>query len=164
MASQMKKFIAVIGNTNSGKSTIIQSLTGCRTRNYRGRVTDLASGKEIEVIASSPQENPMSQAQLKKMMKNVARRPQSVGLIIAIQPTTPRKRLCMEDIFAIALQHRLAPYAFVLALPYKGTSTRIDIHEVERRLATSRVPVQVINGKRFAHLNASIIRDVAGLL
>jgi len=30
----MKPFVAVVGDKDSGKSTIIQSLTGCRTHSF----------------------------------------------------------------------------------------------------------------------------------
>jgi ABC-type phosphate/phosphonate transport system ATPase subunit len=36
--SLKKKFIAVIGRRKAGKSTVIQSLTGCKNGAFRGRV------------------------------------------------------------------------------------------------------------------------------
>ncbi len=38
----MKQFVAVIGNRNSGKSTVIKSLTGCSSSSYRGFVHGLS--------------------------------------------------------------------------------------------------------------------------
>jgi energy-coupling factor transporter ATP-binding protein EcfA2 len=158
-----RKFIAVIGNGSAGKSTIIQSLTGCPTRSYCGRVTDRLTGKEIEVIASSPQEKPIAEEKLRRMLKYAAKRRKSAGMVIAVRPSETTKRLSMEEIFTLAASFRLAPYGFVLSPAHKRNSRPVNLSEVRNRLAPSSVPIQAINGKRFAHINASIIRDTAGL-
>jgi GTP-binding protein EngB required for normal cell division len=55
----MKTFILLIGASNSGKSTVIQSLTGCKSRTAdSGYVVDYSTGRKIYVIVSSPQESP----------------------------------------------------------------------------------------------------------
>ena len=158
----MRKFVAVVGHANAGKSTIIQSLTGCRTRTFRGRVTDYASGTEIEVVAASPQERDISESALKQMLRNAASRKHSAGVVIAIQPTRPKKRLSLEHLLDLAAQFSLAPYLFLLSPGYSQARS-LDRSALEQRLTGYDVPVNVLNGKRFAHFNASIIRNTAGL-
>jgi hypothetical protein len=98
------------------------------------------------------------------MLKSAASRSQSTGLIIAIQPKKKtNKRLKMEEIFSLASRHQLSPYAFVLSPGYKDGSHAIDLTDIRTRLASSPVHLQAINAKRFSHINASIIRDTAGL-
>ncbi len=162
-SAPVKKFVAVVGNQNSGKSTIIQSLTGCPTRTYRGRVTDMASGKEIEVIAASPQERPIALTQLAKVFRAAAKRHQSAGVVMAIQPTKATRRPRMEVIVALASRYGLSPYAFLLAPGYGRRSPKVNIADVKGRLAASGASLQILDGTRFAHLNASVIRDTVGL-
>lgn len=59
----MKPFIAVIGSANSGKSTVIKSLTGCKNGTFRGVIHDNLTGKQVFVCAASPQEMKISDAQ-----------------------------------------------------------------------------------------------------
>jgi len=158
----MKRFVAVIGDPNSGKSTIIQSLTGCKNKTFRGCVKDHASGTEIEVVASSPQEKTISKRRLTRMFRRAAQRPQSAGLIMAIQPNQPHTRICMEDLFALARQFNLSPYAFVLSPGYQTQPSKGQTKKVEDRLVGYTTRINIVNGKRFSHLNAAIIRDTVG--
>jgi len=98
----MKPFIAVVGGRNAGKSTVISSLTGCPSRTYRGFVVDLAANESIYVIASSPQEKPLAAAELTRVLNRVTADPQCHGIVIAIQPSQPYRRLSMEVIFRAA--------------------------------------------------------------
>lgn len=158
-----RKLVAVIGGGNAGKSTIIQSLTGCPTRTFCGRVRDSASAKEIEVLAASPQERNISTADLRRMLKDAAERPNSTGMVIAMRPSRSRKRQSMENVFLLASEYGLSASAFLIAPGYKNAPSQTDVNETLGRLAASNVPVQRLNGERFAHINASIIRDTAGL-
>src|SRR5215469_8372198 len=144
-----RKLVAVIGGDNAGKSTVIQSLTGCRSRTFSGHVIDSLSGKEIHVLAASPQERRISDADLKRILKNAAHRPNSAGMVIAMRPSLSRRRQTMEQIFSIASRCGLASTAFVLAPGYKNSPSQRKVDNTLERLAAANVPVQLLNGKRF---------------
>ena len=100
----MKKFIAVIGGHDAGKSTVIVSLTGCRYRSLQGPVIDELSKEKIYVIASSPQEKELSQEEssqkklsqkklFQDIISKVGQDKKYQGLIMAIEPSRPRRRI-----------------------------------------------------------------------
>jgi energy-coupling factor transporter ATP-binding protein EcfA2 len=156
-----KKFVAVIGDQNSGKSTVIQALTGCRNAAFRGRMEEKTSGKWIEVIASSPQEKDIRD--LAERIKAATSDSQCLGVVIALQPNHPRnreKRPWIEDVFDLAKKSRMARYAFVISEPYdRKKSDAIEVAEIDKRLRNYGIqePIQELDGRRFAHVNASKI-------
>ena len=83
----MKKLVVVIGYKNSGKSTIIQSLTGCPTKSFCDFVIDEDTKNSVFVIASSPQEDPMTEEKLHQILDSVIAKGRCSGVVIAIQPT-----------------------------------------------------------------------------
>jgi Fe-S cluster assembly ATPase SufC len=100
----MKPFVAVIGDRKSGKSTIIRSLTGCPTGSFVGEVAEKVHGKKIYVIAHSLQEKeelPKGES-LSAILKKVIKDNNILGIVIAIQPNNPTKKISMENIFRSA--------------------------------------------------------------
>jgi energy-coupling factor transporter ATP-binding protein EcfA2 len=154
-----KRFIAVIGNSNSGKSTIIQSLTGCKNHSIRDWVIDKREGNWLWVVCSSPQETPMSVNELKRIIREAVGKAKCVGLIVAIQPNSPKSRLSMEDVFvAVDVSGAFENYAYVISKGYEGNSrsfaeTQDRVHGVSRN-----TEVYEIDGRKFAFQNASFIR------
>ena len=160
------KFIAVIGQRNAGKSTIIRALTACKTVGFRGPIEDLKTKKWIEVIASSPQERDMPN--LAARMRSAANDPNCLGIVAALQPSYPRTHILMEDVFKIAQKHHAKCYAFAISQPYdENRADGVEIADLEARLATSRIrlnrPMQSLDARRFAYLNAAIIQKTVGL-
>jgi energy-coupling factor transporter ATP-binding protein EcfA2 len=154
-----KPFVAVIGFGNSGKSTIIQSLTGCKHHSLRDWVTDKHTGDWIMVICSSPQEIPMSSKELKRVVSEAANKPKCIGLVMAIQPTETRRRVSLEDVFAeVDSTKAFENYAYIIATEYGGG--RRDYETLAERVesASPATKVYEIDGRRFAFFNASFIR------
>lgn len=158
-----KKFIAVIGNRNSGKSTIIRSVTGVNASTSPERVTDLSTKKWILVVSHSPQEQPISPDQLRKEMKVAATNALSLGMVIALQPNNPTSRLSIEDVFEMAQGCAFECHVFVIEKPYKG-SDGTDPEIIRERLVQFdiKTPIQSLDARRFAHMNAAVIRDIVG--
>ena len=150
-----KPFVAVIGNRDSGKSTIIRSLTGARTSQFRGKVMDKATSRTIEVIGSSPQENLLSLSDLRKILKGAASSSACNGVVCALQPTNPRTRLSMERVLQEAIAQGFSVHAFILDPDYAGRAGQETV--VTTRLSTIGVIPTRIDSQRFAHLNAAFI-------
>ncbi len=156
-----KKLVAVVGYGNAGKSTIIQSLTGCSGRGYEGYVEDHCSNESVYVFASSPQENPYGKAPTREDQK--ARFQQDLekltancrGVVIAIQPTNPRVKVAMEDIFEIALALGFECWSFWLSPYYDGRT----VNEIDLASRTpSKVKTSTLDARRFALKNANAIQ------
>jgi energy-coupling factor transporter ATP-binding protein EcfA2 len=158
----VKPLILVIGGTNSGKSTIISSLTGCLYHTFRGEVKDNATGKIIYIIGSSPQEESLELREFSRILNNVHNKPSTIGLVIAVQPTYPRTRLSLEDIVQKAQENnRFIIYSFLLDPPYDGEG--IDVEQTRNRLTALGLVVRYLDARRFAFLNALDIRQVTGI-
>ncbi len=158
----MKPFIAVIGTRNAGKSTVIRSLTGCPTKSWRDVVKDKSTGRGIYAIASSPQEDPLDRERFREIVEQVARDESILGLVMAVQPSWPATRLSLEDIFQI-VQGRLSPTAVMLHPPYNDNGASPPAQSVQARLKPFGVTLIVLDGRRFAYLNASNTRGLAGI-
>lgn len=163
-----KKFIAVVGYRKSGKSTIIQSLSGCHNHSFRGFITDHSINLSIYVHAPSPQERPSTdEAAFGKLLGRVATNKACQGLVIAIQPTLARERLRMERMFEMAREAGFESYAFVLEFPFndkKQAEKRIgNFENIKKRILDSDPETSVISidGRRFASLNSEAIRSIA---
>jgi predicted kinase len=157
-----KKLVAVIGYGKSGKSTIIQSLTGCESRSFEGVVSDLADGQSIYVHTASPQEKPETdEERFKIILKQVVKDAAIQGLVIAIQPTMATARLRMEVMFQLAKKAGLLNYAFILDPPRNDAS--INFEYVSKRVLEGDPDASVfkLNGRRFAILNAEAIRALS---
>jgi hypothetical protein len=160
------KFIAVIGQRNAGKSTIIRALTACKTVGFRGRVEDGKTNEWIEVIASSPQERDMPDLATK--MRKAANDPDCLGVVAALQPDYRGKRICMEGVFEIAQKCHAKCYAFIISQPYDEERARgVSLTKVTTRLTEFRIrlakPIHPLDARRFAHLNAAEIQKIANL-
>jgi hypothetical protein len=160
-----KKLIAIVGYGKSGKSTIIQSLTGCGSRSFIGEVRDKAVGGSIYVYATSPQEqNPsITQAKFVNLLRKIASDPKIQGLVIAIQPVNPTVRLSMEVIFQLAKQMNFESYAFILDPPWNKASIRFDYVSNRIRESDPNAYIFKLNGRRFAIANSEKIRSITEL-
>jgi hypothetical protein len=152
----MKRLIGVVGFANAGKSTVIQSLTGCPTKTGIHVVADRLSSRSVLVFAASPQENSEANGEFESRLRRAGKDPNNLGVVVAIQPTLPTKRLGLEDMVRIAKRNGFAPHLFVLEPPHSGRARRVTVRDVQTRVG--RVKVQKIDGRRFAHLSA---REIA---
>ncbi len=152
----MKQFVAVIGNRNSGKSTVIKSLTGCSSSSYRGFVEDDDTKRRIYVICSSPQELELNLSKFQKIIEKCVSDPNCQGLVMAIQPSHPTKRLSLDNIFAeVSDNAAFQLNAFLLNPGRKGPHPNTE--NIVFRLKKVSVRLKVLDGRRFSHINASII-------
>jgi energy-coupling factor transporter ATP-binding protein EcfA2 len=158
----MKPLILVIGSANSGKSTVISSLTGCSHRTFRGEIEDKVSGKIIYVICSSPQEDPLRLGDFPRILNKVLDKLEIIGLVVAVQPTHPRTRLSLEDMVQKAQEtKRFKIYSFLLDPPYNGDGSYVNQTRI-RLNAMGIVPIS-LNGKRFALFSANDIHRITGI-
>jgi hypothetical protein len=160
------KFIAVIGQRNAGKSTIIRALTACKTVGFRGRMRDHKTNKWLEVIASSPQERSMPD--LAKRIRDAANDQDCLGIVAALQPSYPTTHIWIEDVFKIAQKHDAKCYAFAIAQPYdENPANGVNISNLKERLSKAHIrlekPIRSLDARRFAYLNAAIIQKAASL-
>jgi hypothetical protein len=151
----MPKFVAVVGQRNSGKSTIIRSLTGCSTRGYRGFIEDNLTGRSIYVVCSSPQEDPLSPEGLRGILSEVSARENCQGLIMATQPNRPYERLSMEEILNEASTRQFQVHVFVIDPDQSGAQGASTI--VASRLSNLGITPTVLDGRRFSLVNAQEI-------
>ena len=160
-----KKFVAVIGYRRSGKSTIIRSLTGCGSGAFVGEVCDNAANVSLFVHAPSPQEfGKTDEGAFDKFLQRCKRSQQIQGLVSAIQPTLPNRRLSLEKMFSLARQRGFESCAFILEHPYKGVRIGNFERIKERVLNTDpNARVFALDGRRFAILNAEAIRSLCRL-
>jgi hypothetical protein len=157
----MQSFVAIIGNQNSGKSTVIKSLTGCHANNFRGFVVDKATNESIYVVCSSPQEMSIglkSIGDLRKILSLVKSSKTCRGIVMAIQPSRPTAKLSMETILAEVQLHPFHIFAYVLDPGHNGPSVALPI--VNARLASHLITSQALDGRRFAHRNAEIVNSI----
>jgi hypothetical protein len=83
--------------------------------------------------------------------------------VVAVQPTDTYIRLSLEQIIEGAQRRdRFVIRAFVFDPPYHHGGS-ININDVRRRLAASGIPVHVLDGRRFAFLNALEIKTITGI-
>jgi energy-coupling factor transporter ATP-binding protein EcfA2 len=155
MGAMMKPFIAVVGNRDSGKSTIIRSLTGAKFGQFRGTVQDMTTSRTIEVIGSSPQERLLSLADLRKVLRKAAGAANCNGIVCALQPTRPTKRLSMEQVLQEAAAHGFAVHAYILDPEYGGAAGHAAV--VAARIRVAGFGARALDGRRFAQINAAAI-------
>ena len=158
----MKKFIAIIGRADAGKSTVIVSLTGCRNRGFQGTVTDQSNNENIYVIASSPQEKNLSPGEFQNILTQVRQDKKCRGLVMAIQASYPRIRLSLEDIIQeVQDTNSFEPYLFILEPGFSQPPEEQLIIDVNNRLSNTGLVPQVLDGRRFAFLNARNINQTS---
>jgi len=159
----MKKLVAVIGYRNSGKSTIIQSLTGCSTKGFCDFVIDEDTKSSVFVVASSPQEDSMTEEKFRQILDSVIAKEGCSGVVIAIQPIRPHTRISMEKIFEIVQQvGGFKVFVFIL----HPTRDNYDgkAQDIRNRLADFNMEVRVLDARRFSHFNAREIQNVSNIL
>ena len=163
LLDNMKPFIAVIGGSNSGKSTVIRSLTGCHSGTFVGEIEEQVHHTKIYVVAHSPQEKNLEES-LETIFQRVANEQAIRGLVIAIQPKKTRKRPSMEEIMQLAQQiGGFNIHTFIIDPPYQQNN-QINVDDVQNRLHEIGITsISVVDGRRFSHLTARDIQQIAGL-
>ena len=164
-------FIGIIGNRNFGKSTIIQSLTGCQSTSYRGYINGNQNQK-VYVCCSSPQERIFEfngkediDAIIDIMSQITNASSGCRGMIIAIQPTNPHVRPSMERIYQeAALRGFTSIYGYVVDPGYHA-SGNIFI-SVQQRLQSinQHLIVSNISGIDFPFYNATQINNASHII
>lgn len=158
----MKTFIAIVGFANNGKTTLIQGLTGCNGKGYRGYVSDSVTRRKIYVSASSLQEYPRpgpisaQRRWLITMLNRIKTDVDCQGMVMAIQPTKPRARVSMEEIINdVQSVGGIRIYVYVLDPARGGRAVRI--HDIMQRLQPYKAQVIGLDARRFSLLNVEII-------
>ncbi|MFA6357388.1 MAG: hypothetical protein WCY09_01785 [Candidatus Omnitrophota bacterium] len=169
----MKKFIAIIGYSKSGKSAIIRSLTGCggkRTGNFfrdlRVYIMENLTVnplRRLYVIPDSFQENPKATiSQLWRFLRAVLEDRHALGVVMAIQPTDSKKRIRIEQIFS--LLRRIGGFeirSFVIN-PGRNNNGVIP-RDMQNRLDLNIEPFS-LNARNFTYFNARIIQQRTNIL
>ncbi|WNO03939.1 hypothetical protein [Rhodoferax mekongensis] len=158
----MQTFIAIIGGPASGKSTIIKSLTGCPSGQFRGTVVDQLNGQMIEVISASPQEIALSYENYMDTLQRVSFNDKYQGIVCALRPTYPSKRLSIEDVLSNAVEYGFQVHVFILSPGYLGFDC--DLTDIFKRLPNSLSSLQIIDGRRFSMANALKIHSISRLI
>lgn len=154
----MKQFIAIIGEAKSGKSTIIRSLTGCPTKDYRDFIRDGFSNESLYVVCGSPQEQSMSLEDLKALLNVVCQDSSCRGIVMAIQPKLTRSRLSMEKILQeVAVTESFQTRAFFVN---PGRVSGPADSSVISRVNDLVVQPYILDGRRFAIINAEAVNRV----
>jgi hypothetical protein len=96
-------------------------------------------------------------------MKAAATNALSLGMVIALQPNNPTSRLSIEDVLEMAQRYAFECHIFVIEKPYMG-SHGTDPEIIRERLVQFdiKTPIQPLDARRFAHVNAAVIRDIVG--
>jgi energy-coupling factor transporter ATP-binding protein EcfA2 len=159
-----KSLVAIIGHRNSGKSSIIRALTGVHGDRIPEIVEDRSTGKWIYVVSHSPEECPLPEKEFLSLMRAASHDRLCLGVVIALQPNKPSKRLSMEQVFVLAKPYRFTLRAFAIETPYQASSRGSNPTEIEQRIASVGINVRVLplDAHRFAHINAAAIRNIAG--
>jgi len=158
----MKPFVILIGGDKSGKSTIIASLTGCRNHGFKGLVTDQSTGRQIYVIASSPQESNLTSAQLAADLQNAYQQASVIAVVVASQTTHTHTSLSLEDIISTAQANGVWSFHYYILNPPHGGSA-INVAAITSRLSAVGVTATCLDARRFAHLNAADIKTGTGI-
>lgn len=158
----MQTFIAIIGGPASGKSTIIKSLTGCPSGQFRGTVVDQSNGQLIEVIGASPQEIALSNQSYMDTLQRVSVNDKYRGVVCALRPTYPSRRLSIEDVLSNAVEYGFQVHVFILSPGYLGFDC--DLTDIFKRLPNGLSSLQIIDGRRFSMANALNIQSVSRLI
>jgi hypothetical protein len=119
-------------------------------------VKDITTGESIYVICSSPQERPLTLQEFRKILKACTANTKCRGLVVAIQPTSPTKRLSMETIFQeVASSGYFQSHAFVLDPGRVGGSP--NTAAIATRLKPFKLKPVALDGGRFAMINAQLV-------
>ena len=173
MCTRRKKFIAIIGESNAGKSTVISSLTGCGKKCFQGMVTGIihegGNDEKIYVITSSPQEERLDKnydtdiIPFQNILNEVIQE-NCLGLVMAIQPIkNPIKTLSITQMVQEVQKHReYEPFLFVLNPGYNDRNRSQHIFEIVQNHLRN-TGLEELNGRRFAFLNARYINQVSQL-
>jgi predicted kinase len=125
-------------------------------------VQDFSNRHSLYVIAASPQETGLTAADFQRILNLILRTPLAQGLIAAIQPSQPTRRLRMEQMLDMARQSGFETFAFVLDPPRQRRNLQ-SFDEIRERILQADPVAQVVrlDGRRFAVLNAEAIRAIS---
>ena len=162
----MKKvFVAVVGWGNSGKSTLIASLTGCKSPNFRGEIIANDSQRWMWVSATSPEELYISLKDFKKELSAAASDPLCTGIVMAIQPTQPWKKLSLEQIYGeVDSSGAFDNFAFLMDPGYKGRMISVPAVRSRIKSVSPGTTIRSIDGRKFGFLNAEYIQKMTGIV
>jgi len=161
----MKPFIGIIGQRESGKSSVIRSLTGVPSSGFRGYIRNRETGESIYVFASSPQEDPIDLADFKHRIRAAKNQKGCRGIVCAIQPNRPRVRISLEDVYKVVkATNGLRAFAFFINPGHGARSASSDLTaDVTQRLQNFRTKPHLLNGNRFPYQNATAIEKATNL-
>lgn len=163
----MKTIVAIIGSQNSGKSTVITSLTGCPGRGYRAAVTDRSTGQSVFVIASSPQEKKLTFRRFRAILKQVRSNASFRGIVLSLQPSNPYKNKPMLPYLQIIRANRAYRFfAFVLDPPYNVSrnSAQYSFPYVKSLLTPLRIKPIRLDGRKFSLINSQRIQRLTRIM
>src|SRR5262245_47805795 len=161
--------IALVGNPNTGKTTLFNALAGMRQRvgNYPGVTVETKKGK------LAYQDRTFDLVDLPGTYSLAARSPDemvAVDLILGHQPGEPRPDVVVSIVDASNLERNLylTTQLFELGVPVvvalnmidvaEGQGMHIDVSRLEKQLGLDVVEIQANKGKGLAQLKETVTR------
>ncbi|WP_039912852.1 hypothetical protein [Cellvibrio mixtus] len=162
-------FVGIIGNRNSGKSTIIKSLSGCGNSSFRDYM-DGFSNQSVYICCASPQEKrfvsgrKFDLAAIEETMQSAHKKVGCRGMVVAMQATgKSRLRPDYMSIFRAAKNNGFTElYAFIVDPGYNDSAS-IKL-ENTKELSELCVEVKRLSGKHFPHSNATYINNISRII
>lgn len=166
-------FVGVVGNKNSGKSSIIQSVTGCKSPIYNDFIYDNSTNESIYVCCHSPQElifnysGSVNIEAIEELVENLKSKKNCRGLIMALQPNNPRIKPSIEDVYNVVTRNASgfsSFYCFVVEPGYINSPSIIN--DVGQRLSSVGLtqPPIPISGEEFPFKSATKINNTSSLI
>jgi len=116
------------------------------------------------VSATSLQEIYLSPKDLKKAIGAAARDPLCIGVVIAIQPTNPTKKLSLEDVYnEVDATRAFQNFAFILDPAYNSTVANLAFVRGRILTASPSTTVTTLDARKFGFLNAEDIQKISGI-
>ncbi len=166
--------VAVLGNPNTGKSTLFNALTGAtqRTGNYPGvtverRVGKLQLGDRLLILTDLPGTyslNPRSPDEMVAVQfllgSDVAERPPDVLLCVVDATNLKRNLFLVSQLLDLGLPTVIALNMMDVA---KRRGLKIDVQKLSEEIGAEVIPVQAHRGVGLAELKLAIERAARSL-